>query len=270
LHPILIDFGPFALHTYGLAMAIAFALGIWLAMKRSEARGLGGQFALDLSVLILVSSLIGARFTYVVTHWDEYRAHPLDAISPIQHTGQIGIEGLVLLGGVAAAFLAAAWYVPRKKHSFLAVADIFMPSTALGIAIGRLGCFFNGCCFGLPTHLPWGVVFPSGSLAGSIFPDIAVQPTELYESAAMFLLFGFFLLYDRRRHPTGRETGIFLLVYGVWRFFNESQRWYEHEMIIFQTPFRFTVSQGLSAIMVILGIYLIVRSRTQKLKAKAA
>jgi phosphatidylglycerol---prolipoprotein diacylglyceryl transferase len=266
LHPILIDFGPFALHTYGLAMAIAFGLGIWVAMKRAEARGPGSQFALDLSVLILIFSLVGARFLYVVTHWDEYREHPLDAISPIQHTGKIGIEGLVLLGGVAGAFLVTAWYVRRKKHPYLMVTDIFIPSTALGIAIGRLGCFFNGCCFGLPTTLPWGIKFPADSLAGYIYPNTCVQPTQLYESAAMFLLFGGLMVYDRKPHAMGKVTGIFLAAYGVWRFFNESQRWYEHEMILFQSPFRFTFSQLLSAGMVILGIYLILRKQSARAK----
>src|SRR5512140_20101 len=126
-------------------MALAFGLGIWITMRRAEAQGYGGKFALDLSILILIFSLVGARFTYVVTHWDEFAEHPLDIVSPVQHNGQIGIAGLVLLGGVAAAFLTVYIYARKKGHTFLATTDLFIPSTALGIAIGRIGCFFNGC-----------------------------------------------------------------------------------------------------------------------------
>jgi phosphatidylglycerol:prolipoprotein diacylglycerol transferase len=261
LHPILIDFGPFALHTYGLAMALAFAVGIWVAMKRAEARGLGAQFALDVSILILIFSLIGGRATYVLTHLDEYREHPLDAISPIQHTGKIGIEGLVLLGGVAAAFATIWVFARRRKTPFLTVTDLLTPPTALGIAIGRIGCFFNGCCFGLPTHVPWGVRFPEGSLAGYVFAGACVHPTQLYEAGFMVLLFGGLMLYDRRPHPTGRLTGLFLLLYGIGRFFIEQLRWYEREMILYQSgTARLTFSQVVSLVMVIGSLVLIVRA----------
>ena len=265
MYPVLFTIGPFSLHTYGLAMALAFGLGIWVAMKRAEPHGFGAKNALDLSIYILIFSLVGARFTYVVTHMDEFTDHPLDMISPIQHNGQIGIAGLVLLGGVAAAFLTVYVFARRKQTPFFAITDIFIPSTALGIAIGRLGCFFNGCCFGEPTHLPWGMKFPKDSLAGSIFPDTFIQPTQLYETTAMLILFAFLLLYDKKRHPTGRVTGIFLIAYGAWRYFNESLRWYEHEMILWQTDaIRLTFSQVLSAAMVLCGIVLMVASFRKK------
>jgi phosphatidylglycerol---prolipoprotein diacylglyceryl transferase len=261
LHPILFDFGPFSLHSYGLAMALAFGAGILLAMKRAKDRGLGSQFALDLSVLILIFSLVGARATYVVTHWDEYRDHPLDAISPIQHTGKIGIEGLVLLGGVIAAFITIWVYARRKGKSYFTVTDLLVPSALLGIAIGRLGCFFNGCCFGLPSAVPWCVHFPAGSLASYVFPGQCVHPTQLYETGYALLIFAAILLYDRRPKPTGRITGMFLLLYGIGRYFNEQLRWYETEMVLIQTEsFRLTFSQVISAAMILSGILLIILS----------
>jgi phosphatidylglycerol:prolipoprotein diacylglycerol transferase len=262
VHPVLFNLGPFSLHTYGLAMALAFGLGIWVTMKRAEAHGFGGKFALDLSILILIFSLVGARFLYVVTHLDEFAGHPLDMISPVQHNGQIGIAGLVLLGGVFAGFATVWVYGRRKGYSFFEVSDLFIPALALGIAIGRLGCFFNGCCFGEPTTLPWGITFPRESLAGYVFPDACIQPTQLYETVAMLILFAALMIYGRRKHPTGRITGIFLVAYGVWRFFNESLRWYESEMVLIQSPaFRFTFSQLLSAAMVVWGIVLLWRAR---------
>ena len=269
MHPILIDFGPFALHSYGLAMAVAFGLGIWIAMKRADARGIGGKYALDLAVLILIFSLVGARATYVVTHWSEFADHPFDAISPVQHTGQIGIAGLVLLGGVIAGFITA-WYYSRKKQiPFLVTTDLFIPSLALGIAVGRLGCFFNGCCFGLPSDLPWACTFPTDSLAGDVYPGVHIHPTQLYESAYMLLVFAGLMLGDRKAPARGVLTGWFLLLYGFGRFFVEMLRWYEHEMILFSTP-RFTFSQLISLVMIIAGVVLIVRGRRSPTIQQAA
>jgi len=261
LHPILFDLGPFSLHSYGLAMALAFAASILVAMRRAKERGLGSQFALDLSVLILIFSLVGARATYVFTHLGEYREHPLDAISPIQHTGKIGIEGLILLGGVFAAFVTIWFYARRKGKPYLAVSDLLAPPAVLGIAIGRLGCFFNGCCFGSPTHLPWGVRFPEGSLAAYVFPEQCVHPTQLYETLFTLLIFAFLMLYDRRPRPAGRITGLFLLLYGVGRYANELLRWYETEMVLWRgAGGRFTISQAISLLMIVAGALLVARS----------
>ena len=267
MHPILIDFGPFSLHTYGLAMAVAFGFGIWIATRRAEQFGVGGKYALDLSVLILIFSLVGARATYVATHWNEFADHPLDAISPVQHTGQIGIAGLVLLGGVIAGFLTAWVYGRRHRVEFLTTTDIFVPSLALGIAIGRIGCFFNGCCFGQPSSLPWACAFPSESLAGDIYPGIHIHPTQLYESAYMLIVFAVLMLLGKAARrpvlPMGVLTGWFLALYGVGRFFIEMLRWYESEMIVILSP-RFTFSQLISLLMAALGLVLIFRTRRAK------
>jgi len=269
--PILFDFGPISLHSYGLGMAVAFAVAIWVAVQRAKARGLGGTFALDLSVLILIFSLIGARATYVITHWDEFREYPLDIVSPVQHTGQIGISGLVLLGGVAAAFLTVYVFARRKRKPFLSITDLLIPSTALGIAIGRLGCFLNGCCFGVPTGLPWGIHFPPDSLAGTVFPRACVHPTQLYEAGYALLIFVGLMIYDRRPRPVGRVTGLFLLGYGVGRYLNEQLRWYEHQMILWNTDaFRLTFSQVLSLIMIVCGVALVLWRWKSAPQGKAA
>jgi phosphatidylglycerol:prolipoprotein diacylglycerol transferase len=262
LHPILLDIGPFSLHSYGLAMAVAFGLGIWISMRRALKRGIESQFILDLSVLTLIIGLAGARMTYILTHLDEFRGHWIDTISPFQSDGKIGIAGLVLLGGVVVGFAAAYVISRRKKVGFLTVTDILMPSLALGIAIGRLGCYFNGCCFGMPAEYGWCVIFPESSLAGSIYPETHIHPTQLYETLAMLGVFGFLLLFDRKARPTGLITGLFLSFYGIWRFFVEGLRWYEEGMILGEIgDLRFTVSRLISTIMVLVGILLILKVR---------
>jgi phosphatidylglycerol:prolipoprotein diacylglycerol transferase len=252
LHPILFDIGPFSLHSYGLAMAVAFGLGIWIAMRRAPKRGVASQYILDLSVLTLIIGLAGARLTYILTHLDEFRGHWIDTISPFQSDGKIGIAGLVLLGGVVTGFAAAYVIARRKKLGFLTVTDILMPSLALGIAVGRLGCFFNGCC----------VIFPVDSLAGSIYPHTAIHPTQLYETVAMLVVFAYLLWFDRKPRPLGMLTAMFLILYGVWRFYLEGLRWYEESMILTQIgDMRFTVSRLISAIMVVVGVFLFLKVR---------
>jgi phosphatidylglycerol:prolipoprotein diacylglycerol transferase len=260
VHPIIFELGPFALHSYGLSMAVAFGLGIWLADKRAAARGLGHKFAVDLSVLILIFSLLGARATYVFTHLTEFAAHPWDAISPLQHNGKIGIAGLVLLGGVIAGFATAFYFARKRRVSFLTVTDIFVPSLALGIAIGRIGCFFNGCCFGVPTDLPWGIHFPAGSMADDVFGASCVHPTQAYESLYMLVVLGALLFLDRTHLALGKLTGWFLLLYGCGRFLIEQIRWYEASMILWQNgALRFTFSQAISLGMIGVGAWLLLR-----------
>lgn len=257
MHPTIIDFGPIALHTYGLMMTVAFIVGIFLVNRRAKAAGLGQNFAIDISFVIIIVSLVGARFGYVVFHWDEFADHPLDIISPIQHSGTIGIAGLVLLGGVFGGVAATIVYVYLKKLPLLHVLDILVPSLAIGIALGRIGCFFNGCCFGNPTDLPWGCVFPDGSFAGAVYPHMHVHPTQLYDMALMVLIFIGLLRYDRRSHAHGKTFALFLIAYGVARFWVEGLRWYEPEMIVgFIGPMRITVSRILSALMFFGGILL--------------
>ncbi len=154
-------------------LALAFGFGIWIASKRAPKRGVPSNSIVDIAVASLLFGLGGGRIAYVITHWKEFEGRMLDIISPIQSDGTIGIAGLVLLGGVVAGFGGAYWMSKKRGTSFLNVTDIMVPSLALGIAFGRLGCFMNGCCFGNVCDLPWSVVFPDSSLAGSVYPGIS-------------------------------------------------------------------------------------------------
>lgn len=241
-------------------MALAFGFGIWIAAKRAPGRGVPGQAIMDISVAALLFGLAGGRIAYVFTHWREFEGHWIDTISPIQSDGTIGIAGLVLLGGVVLGFGGAYWMARRKGAQFLTVTDIMVPSLALGIAFGRIGCFLNGCCFGNECDLPWGVVFPESSLAGSVYPHVHIHPTQLYESIAMVMLFLFLLWRDRTPLGKGVLTGTFLILYGIWRYYVEGLRWYEDGMIFGHIgDHRITFSRIISAAMVVIGVYLISR-----------
>ena len=149
-----------------LFTVFSFLLGIFLGMYRAKKRDIDPNKIMDLSVVIVISAILGARFLYVIFHLEEFRGHWMDMINPFQSSGQIGIAGLTMLGGFLAALASSLIYMWRHKLPILKIADILAPSVGLGIFITRIGCFFNGCCYGTPTKVPWAVVFPPESAAG--------------------------------------------------------------------------------------------------------
>ncbi len=258
MYPILIDFGRFKLHSYGLMLFLAFAVGIYIAYRRGRRAGLAEGLVLDISTAVIISGLIGARALYVLTHLNEFRGRWIDIISPIQSDGSIGYAGLVLLGGVLFALATSLFIAWLRDAPLLKLLDVFAPSIALGVGIGRIGCFLNGCCFGLPTKLPWGMVFPAGTPAGSVFPHQHIHPTQLYASIYGFALFAVLLLLERRyKKFEGYTFSLLLIGYGLLRFLNEMIRWYEPGFRVLEYHGRvFTLSQAISLALVLSGIVL--------------
>ena len=261
MHPVILDFGAFKLHSYGLMVFLAFAAGVWLGTVRGRKAGLPDGLVMDLAVWIMVSSLLGARLTYVAAHWGDFRGHWLDALSPFQSDGSIGIAGLVILGGVAAALPTAYWYLRRKGLSFLLTLDVLVPSLAFGIALGRIGCYLNGCCFGFPTALPWGVQFPASCYAGHVYPHLHIHPTQLYEMLYCIAI-GLFLLWRTAgRRYTGELFHWFALLYGAARVWDESLRYYSPAVVPWMIGHaRISGSMVASLLMALWGAGMLVRN----------
>ncbi len=258
MHPELFRLGPFALHSYGLMVFLGFASGILLAARRADSYGFPREIVYDASLWILISSLLGARLLYIVTHTAEFRGRWLDTINPIQSDGTIGIAGLVLLGGVIAAIAAILLFCRVKKIPVMKLTDLLIPSLALGEFFGRIGCLLNGCCFGLPTKLAWGIVFPSTCMAGEHFPDTTIHPTQAYMSLAALATVFILLMAQKRLHRPGQLFGLYLTIYGPVRIVIESLRWYESSMKPFETMgWGITISQMLSVAITIAGLVLL-------------
>jgi phosphatidylglycerol:prolipoprotein diacylglycerol transferase len=161
---------------------------------------------LDVSLWILVASLVGARALFVLTHLESFRAPAgswLDAFVPFRADGRIGVYGLSMWGGVLLATGAAFGSFARQRLPALAFADVLAPSVLLGEGITRIGCFLNGCCHGIPSAGPFGVRFPDGSLPALRFGDAALHPTQLYASALAFAGCALLLRFAARRPPDG-------------------------------------------------------------------
>lgn len=157
--------------TYGFFLTIAFLSAVWLAMRRAQRVQADPDRVLDLSFVALLCGVGGARLFYVVHYWRTdfaFRPNPLLAVIDIRQ------GGLEFLGGLLGAILGVLLYLKWKGLSVRLYLDITAPSAMWGLAIGRLGCFFNGCCFGglcalsatpdVPRY-PWAVRFPYGSNA---------------------------------------------------------------------------------------------------------
>ena len=227
MHPDLFTIGPVHIKTYGLALAMSFFLGVWLAIKRAEKNNLDSQHMIDLSFIVIIAAIIGSRFFYVVYHTEEFTGHWLDAINPFQSSGVIGLAGLSMMGGIVLAIAAAIGFFIIKRTSPWGLLDSMAPSFFLGLGITRIGCFFNGCCYGLETDSWCGVTFP--------FHHHAVWPTQLFSSAAGFIMLGLLLFIEKKKKTfQGFTFWLAVMMYSVWRFFIDFYRYYEDSMVIVQ------------------------------------
>lgn len=224
MRPVLFHIGSLPIRSYGLLIAVAFLLGIWLGRRRAARRGLDPDLIIDLSVVVILVAIAGARLAYVAVRWDYYFHDPLAIL-------RIWEGGLAQYGGMIAGTLVGLWFFRKRGVDIWEGADILAPSLALGVAIGRIGCFLNGCCFGKACDLPWGVVFSRDSIAGMQFPGVHLHPTELYESLMAFIVFLVLLAVDRRRPFRGLLFWLFVTLLSAYRFLVDPIRHYESESI---------------------------------------
>lgn len=272
MFPVIFKIGGFELHTYGVMLALAFAIGLFLAVKRGKLYDFTPVQVLDTSMIILISAIIGSRIAYVLFHLEEFRGRWWDTVNPFQSTGQVGLSGLIFLGGVIAALAAGAVYLKRKQLSFARMTDVVAPSLVLGVALGRVGCFFNGCCFGKVCHLPWGIRFPEGSFADYVSGGAAIHPTQLY--AVLYNLLIFIVLWRIKPAKVfpGFHFAFFMVMYGFFRFFNESLRWYQGSEaglnIVNIAGAAFTFSQIVSVFMLVVGLIIILKNRSRRFDTK--
>ena len=264
MHPVIISIGWFHVYSFGLMLAISFLAAIYISSYRAKRFGVNPQFILDLSVWVILAGVIGSRLLYVVFHLNEYNS-PLDIFALWQ-------GGATLYGGLILAILASYVYSVRKNVDFLLVADIVAPSIALGIMVTRVGCFLSGCCYGSPTTLPWGVVFPASSPAGAYANQIAqktgaavvaLHPAQLYASFYGFVIFLVLMLSEKRLIKRGTTFGLLIILYGVCRFTLDFFRYYEPNMRII---FNLTLNQLISIGLVLLGLYFLKRKTQAQTK----
>jgi phosphatidylglycerol:prolipoprotein diacylglycerol transferase len=209
MHSMLLKIGPITIYSYGFMLMLAFLAGTLVATSMARRRGIAPETILDLVAYLLIAALIGARALYVFLNWDHFHDH-------LGEIGKIWTGGLTYHGGLLGAMLAGAWFCRRRRLPFLVLADLLMPSLALGYAIGRIGCFLNGCCYGAPTDLPWACQFHEPPVTGPLTPPS--HPTQLYSSLINLGIFGLLWLLARRATRPGQLFFSYLALYSIYRF----------------------------------------------------
>ncbi len=247
MHPVLIELGRLKIYSYGFMLALSFFVGIQIAGRRAQRRGVKPETIYDLSIVLILASVLGSRGLYILTHMNHFHSI-LDIFALWQ-------GGATYYGGLVLALIGAIVFLRRAGVSFFVVADICSPSIAFGVFLTRIGCFLSGCCFGKPTATPLGIVFPAGCPASYSYQGTAIHPTQLYASLYGLLIFFLLLALERKKSFEGYTFGLLCMFYGIARFAVDFIRYYEKSAIIGGV---LTVNQVLSIALAATGFFLFV------------
>lgn len=219
MYPILFHIGSFAVHSYGIVLMLAFMVSIYIAYRTAERRTaqdpswrITPENVLDLGIWLVVAGLVGARVMFVALDWQMYAGHPTDMFRVWQ-------GGLSFHGGFFGGLIALSIFCVRNRIPVLSMADLYAPGCMLGYAVGRVGCFLNGCCYGAPTTMPWGIRFHDD---GVLTPPS--QPTQLYSVILGLLSFALLLHLQKRQAFRGQLSCWFFILAGAERFIMEIWR----------------------------------------------
>lgn len=202
-----IPIGPITIHMYGLMIALGFLSAYSLCVYRGKRRGLSEDILWGILCCAIVGGLIGTRILYYIVELPSILKDP-SILWDFKN-------GYVVYGGIIGGVLAGFLYCRKKKVSFLKYFDLVMPAVALAQGLGRLGCFFAGCCYGRETNAWYGITFRNSKFA---LNNVKLVPTQLISSAGDFLICGILLLYAKRNPVNGRVASAYLILYGFGRF----------------------------------------------------
>lgn len=226
MHPILFSVFGKEIHSYGIMAALGFLASIltWTWLARREAHPPG--FAADLGFWLMTSGIVGSRLAYVLANWDHYRAAPLEIL-------RIDQGGLIFYGGFLLACAALALFARHHRLPLWHAADFAIPGLAIGHALGRVGCFLNGCCYGRPAgDALCGLAYPPRCEPGRLFPGIPLYPVQLIEALCLAAIWLALLAAYPRRRKDGAVFALYLVLYPPVRFGLEylrgdpRQNWY--------------------------------------------
>jgi phosphatidylglycerol:prolipoprotein diacylglycerol transferase len=253
MHPILFELGPIPVYSYGTMIALAFLICIYLVRKDAQKIGIEPGAVTDIGLWIIVSGVVGARVTYVLMNARDYLEDPLEII-------MLNHGGLVYYGGVTAGTIAAIYLIRRAGLPVLKTTDVLIPYIALGQALGRIGCFLNGCCYGRPTTTGLGITFPPESPAFLAYPGQKIIPVQLVSFAALVCLFLVLKAVSTKKRFDGQVFALYFIIYPALRFVIEFFRGDNQILFAGLTVGQLT-STGMFAIGVIMFVSLMRRKK---------
>lgn len=202
------------LHSYGFFLVVGFFSGTWNACQEARRRGYDPNLILDMALPMLAVTVLMCRLLYVILDWNQFHS--------FWEIFQVWSGGLSFHGAIIGGAMVGGYYAWTRRIGFWALLDIITPSVFLGYFFGRLGCLFNGCCYGGPTSVPWAMQFPDEAHPGLLTPPS--HPTQLYSAALALALFVW--MQHAKKQPrfnrfAGQPTLLFLALYALERGFVE-------------------------------------------------
>ena len=199
--PEICHIGSFTIYSYGLMLVLAFFVSAYLASRQAAKAHIDPDKIFNLCFYVFIVGIIGSRVFYVVSNYPYYLKHPFEIIM-LQHGGMAIFGGIIFGSGFACLFIR------KNKMDLLATLDLLAPFIALGQAIGRIGCFLNGCCYGKVSA--FGIYSP---VSGQV-----IIPTQLYSSLLLFLIFFVLRFMQGRKHLPGQILYSYFFLYSIKRF----------------------------------------------------
>lgn len=250
MHPILAKIGPLYIYSYGLMVAIGFAVATLLAYRHAGEFGIDKDKIIDFGIVILLGGIVGARALYVVLNLQYYIRNPLEILNLTR-------GGLVWYGAFLSGLIAGTLFVRKNKINFWAMGDLFAPYIALAQAFGRIGCLLNGCCYGSQA--------PRGFLLSVVFPNESVlrHPTQIYSAITLLLIFIVLRFCQKKIHFKGQIFLGYLIFYSMTRFGLEFLRGDNPK-----DYFGFTISQMISVAIFVISL-IVFTQRLSKWKSSS-
>jgi len=249
MHPVLFQIGSFKIHTYGVFVALGFLTGILLARREAKRVGEDPDRISDLAFYIIIVAIVGSRLMYIIVYRKHFMENPLDMV-------KIWSGGLIYFGGLIPALLISVWYIRKHCMPVWRTIDIMAPPVAFGQALGRLGCFSAGCCYGKETTLPWAVTFSDPESLAIL--GVPLHPTQLYSSLNAFLIFLILTVVKRFKKFDGLLIWLYTLLYSITRSIIEIFRGDDRGFIIGGV---LSVSQFIGIILGLISLFMLLYLR---------
>lgn len=251
VNPVAFGFGPFEVRWYGIMVVLAVVAIIIITLLEAKRVRISEEHIYSVALWAVIGGVMVSRLVHVIDKWDYYMAHPEQITR---------FEGLSVYGAVIGAMAAVLIYAWVKKLSFWQLGDVAAPGALLGQAIGRIGCTINGCCYGLPTSMPWAVIYTNPRSYAPL--GVPLHPTQIYHLLWNLVAFGIIWGLRRRLKPQGTLFLSYLALYAVGDLGIRSVRAGE--------PFLFGIQQAQLIGIVILAVtvpWLIIRMWRAKAEA---
>ena len=242
MHPILFEFGPIKIFTYGLMLAIAFLSAIYIGSREAKRLGLPVEKFYDMCFYAVVGALVGSRLLYILLDVRPFLEHPFKIFA-------LWEGGLDFQGGVVLALVLTFFYIRKHQLPWRPTLDALALGIPVGQFFGRIGCFMAGCCYGKPSNLPWAVTFTDPHTLCPLKGP--VHPAQLYEGFLALGIFGMLSVLKTRKRFDGQILVAYFFLAGLVRFvveFFRSPTDYRGPVLFWSMPLTQVIALGLALV----------------------